>query len=183
MLNDVLDLNLFRRKTAMLLHEIEIEIGNLVLENQDLLKRETEVQDQNIVTLTTKDLVEQSYLDGLFQLITPVAKGTSLEPEITSLRNFFINNGIFHIRNIIAHPNRPFHINYWYKVASLASEPIIDILGLTKIQKTLLAAEQGSIMDPPDDWILNIFSKLPNNIPERFEHSITGLIGRNETVT
>ena len=183
MLNDVLDLNLFRRKTAMLLHEIEIEIGNLVLENQDLLKRETEVQDQNIVTLTTKDLVEQSYLDGLFQLIAPVAKGTSLEPEITSLRNFFINNGIFHIRNIIAHPNRPFHINYWYKVASLASEPIIDILGLTKIQKTLLAAEQGSIMDPPDDWILNIFSKLPNNIPERFEHSITGLIGRNETVT
>ena len=65
----MLDLNLFRRKTAMLLHEIEIEIGNLVLENQDLLKRETEVQDQNIVTLTTKDLVEQSYLDGLFQLI------------------------------------------------------------------------------------------------------------------
>lgn len=175
------DLNLFRRKTAMVLHDIEIGIGNLVLEKQELLDKDDRDQSQTLIP--TKDLVEQSYLDELFQLIIPVVKGTNLESDIIDLRNLFIQNEIFHIRNVIAHPNRSFHINYWYKVAALASEPIIDILGLTQIQKTLLAAESNSIIDPPDEWLLNIFSKLPNNIPDRFEHSITGLIGRNEIVS
>lgn len=175
------ELNLFRRKTAMVLHDIEIEIGNLVLEKQELLEKEDKNQSSNLIP--TKDLVEQSYLDELFQLILPTTKGTNLESDIIDLRNLFIQNEIFHIRNVIAHPNRPFYINYWYKVAALASEPIIDILGLTQIQKTLLAAENNSIIDPPDEWLVNIFSKLPNNIPERFEHSITGLIGRNEVVS
>ena len=175
------ELNLFRRKTAMVLHDIEIEIGNLVLEKQELLEKEN--KNQSSVLIPTKDLVEQSYLDELFQLILPATKGTNLESDIIDLRNLFLQNEIFHIRNVIAHPNRPFYINYWYKVATLASEPIIDILGLTQIQKTLLAAESNSIIDPPDEWLVNIFSKLPNNIPERFEHSITGLIGRNEIVS
>ena len=175
------ELNLFRRKTAMVLHDIEIEIGNLVLEKQELLEKEN--KNQSSVLIPTKDLVEQSYLDELFQLILPATKGTNLESDIIDLRNLFLQNEIFHIRNVIAHPNRPPYINYWYKVATLASEPIIDILGLTQIQKTLLAAESNSIIDPPDEWLVNIFSKLPNNIPERFEHSITGLIGRNEIVS
>lgn len=177
-----MDLSLFRRKTAMLLHDIEIEVGNLVLENKDLLDIKEDKYEISDV-LTTKDIIEKSYLDDLFQLIIPASKGTNIEPDVIALKNLFIKNEIFHIRNVIAHPNRPFYINYWYKVASLASEPVIDILGLTQIQKSLLSAEQEIIIDPPEDWLLNIFSKLPNNIPERFEHSITGLIGRNDVVT
>ena len=51
------ELILFRRKTAMVLHDIEIEIGNLVLEKQELLEKDDKAQSKNLIP--TKDLVEQ----------------------------------------------------------------------------------------------------------------------------
>lgn len=174
-----MDLNTFRRKTAMVLHELEIGIGNLVLEqipDSNLSDSET----NKLKPLTVQDLVEQSYLDDLFQMLIPSSKDTIFREDIIELRNIFIQNEIYNIRNVISHPNRIFDLNYWYKVAALASDPIIELLGLSKVKKSLLSAENNLIVDPPEDWMNSIFKKIPNNIPDKFEHTITGLIGRNK---
>lgn len=174
-----MDLNTFRRKTAMVLHELEIGIGNLVLEqipDSNLSDSET----NKLKLLTVQDLVEQSYLDDLFQMLIPSSKDTIFREDVIELRNIFIQNEIYNIRNVISHPNRIFDLNYWYKVAALASDPIIELLGLSKVKKSLLSAENNIIIDPPEDWMNSIFKKIPNNIPDKFEHTITGLIGRNK---
>lgn len=174
-----MDLNTFRRKTAMVLHELEIGIGNLVLEkipDSNLSDSETNKSKP----LTVQDLVEQSYLDDLFQMLIPSSKDTIFREDVIELRNIFIQNEIYNIRNVISHPNRMFDLNYWYKVAALASDPIIELLGLSKVKKSLLSAENNLIIDPPEDWMNSIFKKIPNNIPDKFEHTITGLIGRNK---
>lgn len=174
-----IDLNTFRRKTAMLLHDIEIGIGNIVIEN--IPNSKDIVNDTDEIPI--KDLVEKAYLDDLFQILLPNSNNMSIGNEITTLKNLFIKNEIYNIRNVISHPNRPFHINYWYKVASLASDPVIDLLELDQVKKSLISAENNTIIDPPDEWVNSIFKKIPNNIPDKFEHAITGLIGRNKIIS
>ena len=76
-----MDLNTFRRKTAMVLHELEIGIGNLVLEqipDSNLSDSET----NKLKPLTVQDLVEQSYLDDLFQMLIPSSKDTIFREDI-----------------------------------------------------------------------------------------------------
>ena len=176
-----MDLNTFRRKTAMVLHELEIGIGNLVLE-QIPESNLSDAETDSPIPLTVQDMIEKSYLDDLFQMLLPSSKNTVFGSDLIELRNIFIQNEIYNIRNVISHPNRMFTLNYWYKVAALASDPIIDLLGLSKVQKSLLSAENNIIIDPPEDWINSIFKKMPNNIPDKFEHAITGLIGRNKVL-
>ncbi|HBA7782474.1 TPA: ATP-binding protein, partial [Escherichia coli] len=89
-------------------------------------------------------------------------------------------NDIYNIRNVISHPNRQFIISYWYKVAAIASDPIIHILKLDKIYSALISAEENNLSDPPDEWYKKTMWELPNNLPEVFEHGITGLVGRQK---
>ena len=41
---------------------------------------------------------------------------------------------IFDIRNSISHPNRPFPDSYWFKSATIASDPLIEKLGLGSVR-------------------------------------------------
>lgn len=181
---NILGLENLRRKTAMVLHQIEISLGNFILNQNDyLIENAINNQNNNVIQITTKDFIENSYLDDLFQILEKASVGKSFEKDIKELRSLFIVNKIFHIRNVIAHPNRPFLACYWYQVATIASNPIIEIIGLDGVTDILVAAENNLITDPPSEWLSEIFRKITNNLPSIFEHQITGLIGRHDVVS
>ncbi|HBC6428950.1 TPA: hypothetical protein KEW82_002831 [Citrobacter amalonaticus] len=186
-----MDITLYRRKTAMVLHEIEYSLGNFILDEdisiedfpQDIVKnvvaRESQRKEFSEI-IKPKDIIESTYLDELFSIAIEITKNNSLNQYIQYIRDLFIINDIYKIRNVISHPNRQFIISYWYKVAAIASDPIINILNLERIHSALIAAEENNLNDPPDEWYAKTMWELPNNLPEVFEHGITGLVGRQK---
>ncbi|MFB4257297.1 NB-ARC domain-containing protein [Escherichia fergusonii] len=186
-----MDITLYRRKTAMVLHEIESSLGNFILDEdiaiedfpQDIVKtvvaRDSQ-RKQFSEIIKPKDIIESTYLDELFSIAIEITKNNSLNEYIQYIRDQFIINDIYNIRNVISHPNRQFIISYWYKVAAIASDPIINILKLNKVHSALVSAEENNLSDPPEDWYKKTMWELPNNLPEVFEHGITGLVGRQK---
>lgn len=186
-----MDITLYRRKTAMVLHEIEYSLGNFILDEdisiedipQDIVKsvitRDSQ-RKQFSEIIKPKDIIESTYLDELFSIAIEISKNNSLNEYIQYIRDQFIINDIYNIRNVISHPNRQFVISYWYKVAAIASDPIINILKLDRVHSTLISAEENNLSDPPDEWYEKTMWELPNNLPEVFEHGITGLVGRQK---
>lgn len=180
-----------RRKAAMVLHDIEASLGDFILDTEihtenfpediikNISKREQE-KDRFIDTGKPRDIIEATYLDELFQILLEITRDTSTNIFIERLKQQFIAQGIYEVRNIISHPNRQFIDHHWYKIASLASDPIIDILGMEQVKKSLAAAENGEIIDPPEEWFQKKIWEIPNNLPANFEHAITGLVGRQK---
>ena len=179
-----------KRKTTMLLHEIEVAIGKFVLNNGDVnsLNLEAlenihrrEVDKGRVFNhKSIKDVVEATYLDELFGFALDIARESSLIDSINYLYSLFHHLDIYEVRNAISHPNRPFWDCYWYRVAAIASDPVNEILGLSEVKTALESAEEGIITDPPDDWISKIIWQIPNNLPQQFDHGLTGLIGRSK---
>ncbi|MDY0900186.1 NB-ARC domain-containing protein [Pantoea agglomerans] len=186
-----MDITLYRRKTAMVLHEIEYSLGNFILDEdisiedipQDIVKNVVARDSQRkqfSEIIKPKDIIESTYLDELFSIAIEITKNNSLNDYIQYIRDQFIINDIYNIRNVISHPNRQFIISYWFKVAAIASDPIINILKLGRIHSALISAEENNLSDPPDEWYEKTMWELPNNLPEVFEHGITGLVGRQK---
>ncbi|MCH7313697.1 tetratricopeptide repeat protein [Acinetobacter sp. ANC 3882] len=182
--------NEVKRKTTMLLHQIEEALGNFVLNNGDINylnidslenihKREVD-KGRVFNKKSIKDVVEATYLDELFGFALDIARDSSLIDSINYLYSLFHHLDIYEIRNAISHPNRPFWDCYWYRVASIASDPVNEILGLSEVKTALECIEKGIITDPPDDWVNKIIWQIPNNLPEQFDHGLTGLIGRSK---
>lgn len=180
-----------KRKTSMLLFQIEESLVNFILEQtpqeeifpqktvSNIVKRCT---DKNISVDKTniESLLEETYFDEIFSFALEVTKNTSTHQYIQELMSLFKLYNIFYIRNVVAHPSKPFLNEYWYKVAAIASSTLVEIIGLNDIKASLISAESGQITDPPDDWLIEITqSIIPNNLPNNFEHSITGLVGRS----
>jgi len=189
-----MDPNINRRKTAMVLHDLEASLGEYVISTesktedfpnellQDIVKREQE-RDRALDISKPRDVIEATYLDELFQIIIEITKDTSANEYLLRLKQLFVIYGIYEIRNVVSHPNRKFIDSYWYKVASISSDPIIDVLGMDKVKMSLISAEKGEITDPPLEWVKKVIWEVPNNLPESFEHAITGLVGRQNEVT
>ena len=87
---------------------------------------------------------------------------------------------MFDIRNAISHPNRPFPDSFWFKSATIASDPLIEKLGLGKVRQALNAAISENLNTPPEEWYDNVKWAIPNNLPNSFDHEITGLLGRDK---
>jgi hypothetical protein len=87
---------------------------------------------------------------------------------------------LYEIRNAIAHPNRPFPDCYWYRLAAIANDPVIHIMGFSDVKKAFEAAIANRITLPPDDWFKVYAFSIPNNLPKDIEHDVTGLIGREK---
>jgi len=177
-----------KRKTAMLLHQLEESLGQYVIEQQpelNILPKKTiasilERDKTNINSENIKELIAATYLEEIFYFALEITKENSLNKHIRELQKMFKDYNISDIRNVISHPNRVFLDEYWYKVATVASSTLIEIIGLKDVKEALLSAESDSIIDPPDEWLDSITNSLiPNNLPDEFEHSITELVGRN----
>lgn len=107
-----------------------------------------------------------------------VSKGTSSEDWLVTLNRLLQALSIFEIRNAVSHPNRPFPNFYWYRCAAIASDPSIDALGLAEVARAFSDAQEGRIQEPPEDWMHRMRWSVPAILPNEFEHSITGLVGR-----
>ncbi|MEO8255250.1 MAG: ATP-binding protein, partial [Flavobacterium sp.] len=178
-----------RIKSAMIIYELENSLGNYVIENEildnitdksknSILKRDVENQKASNDDITF--LVESSYLDEVFNLAIDVTAGTSLNKHMKDLKDLCTYLGIFDIRNAISHPNRPFPDSYWFKSATIASDPLIEKLGLEKVRQALNSAILENLNSPPEDWYNNVKWAIPNNLPNSFDHEITGLLGRDK---
>ena len=181
---------LIQRKTTMILYQIEEALGSFVLENGDIdsfstgrlesIHRREVDKGRGFNRDSIKDIVEATYLDELFGFALDTASDSSIIDSLNYLYSLFHHLDIYEIRNTIAHPNRQFWDCYWYRVATIASDPVIDLLQLEGIKTALEAVENDQIIDPPEDWINKTLWQIPNNLPKHFDHGVTGLIGRDK---
>jgi hypothetical protein len=178
-----------RIKSAMIIYELENSLGNYVIENEildnitdrsknSILKRD--IENCNGSNDDISFLVESSYLDEVFNLAIDITTGTSLNKHMKDLKDLCTYLGIFDIRNAISHPNRPFPDSFWFKSATIASDPLIEKLGLEKVRQALNSAIAENLNSPPEDWYNDVKWAIPNNLPNSFDHEITGLLGRDK---
>jgi len=144
----------------------------VILERKPLLAKNQFSQDQ------VRKAVEESYLKELFVLAIACCDQTSESETLKELNDFSTAIELSDIRNAACHSNRPFYDHYWFRIAALAADPRIHRLGLIEVPAALQAVLAGQIKAPPESWA-KIRSQLPNNLPSHFEHSSTGLIGRD----
>lgn len=178
-----------RIKSAMVIYQLEIELGNFVknrhvdIENdstgQLIIERNNK---QEISELDNRhNVVENSYLMETLGLCESASKNTAEEKHIKDLRDLFVKLDVPNIRNAISHPNRPFPEYLWYRTAALATDPVIQKLNFSNVVQSFQNALDGKIQNPPDSWLSAApIWEVPNNLPSLFEHSITGLVGRDK---
>lgn len=178
-----------RIKTSMIVFALEEGLGSYVIENEDfgddispnsknsIVNRE-HAKGNVIKNSDIKSLVEASYLNEIFDFAIDLAQGTSKQSSLEELKIFCSTLGIFDIRNAISHPNRPFPECYWYRAATIASDPLIEKCNLHTVTQSLNLAVQENLNPPPEDWINNVKWAIPNTLPDTFDHEITGLLGR-----
>ncbi|WP_366183325.1 ATP-binding protein [Flavobacterium ovatum] len=179
-----------RIKSAMIIYELELALGNYVLDNEvlDNISEESKTtiidREKRKGNEISKDninlIVESSYLDEIFNFAIDSTQGISINKHITDLKLLCSILGVFDIRNAISHPNRPFPDCYWFRAATIASDPLIDKVGLNSVRQALNFAVEENLNMPPEDWISNVSWAIPNTLPHSFDHEITGLLGREK---
>lgn len=181
----------FRNKAAMVVFQLEQDLGNFVKmightkSEKDInsLANHVSKSNEESSTITIVKLVEKSYLDEIFCLAMELSKGTSHFERLKKLKELCSFYGLFLIRNAIAHPNKAFPENYWYKTCCIATDPLIENLNLPNVYSSFRSAEAGRIVLPPEDWMFQTIWCIPNDLPSQFEHSITGFVGRKQDIT
>jgi len=179
-----------RIKSAMIIYELEKSLGDYVMSNEildnlsdknkSLISEREKTKGNSIDKENISFLVEASYLDEVFNLAIDTTEGTTLNKHMRDLKELSSYLGVFDIRNAISHPNRPFPDSYWFRAATIASDPLIEKLGLARIRQTLNSAIEENLNSPPEEWFDNVKWAIPNTLPNSFDHEITGLLGRDK---
>ena len=181
----------FRNKSAMVVFQLEKDLGDFVKiignnkseeDVNSLANHVSKITDENS-SLTIVKLVEKSYLDEIFCLAMELSKGTSNFDKLKKLKDLCSLYGLFLIRNAIAHPNKQFPENYWYKTCCIATDSLIENLNLPNVYSSFRSAEAGRIVLPPEEWMSQTIWCIPNDLPTQFEHSITGFVGRKQDIS
>ena len=144
-----------RIKCAMIAYELERALGRYVREKgdrsldtstaQEILSRSDPIDKKANLTST---IVENSYLGEILALALALAKSTSDEDHLSAIEKLIIALQFFDIRNAVSHPNRPFPDCYWYRSATIASDPAIDALGFFEVTLAFQNAEEGKLEEP-----------------------------------
>lgn len=180
-----------RIQCAMIIYEFERSLGRYILDSKvnislspvgkEILGRlgRSSVGDEPVISAV---ILENSYFAEVLQLAQEISEGSSEAIYAKRLLALCSALDVFDIRNAVSHPNRPFPICYWYRCCALASDPAIDSLHLFDVSAALASAIAGDLKEPPEDWLNRPRWSVPTNLPTEFEHSSTGLIGRNRDV-
>jgi tetratricopeptide (TPR) repeat protein len=172
-----MDSSVDRIKCAMIIFELERSLGRLCKERKDLLD-DSSIASEIKKRTSQGSILENSYLAEVLALALYVSRGTSSEIWLNNLNSILLALSAYEIRNAVSHPNRPFPSFYWYRCAAIATDPCIDALGMTEVATAFINAQEGRIQEPPEDWLHKMRWSVPAILPEEFEHSITGLVGR-----
>ena len=178
-----------RLKTAMVLYTLERALGHFVLDAQpevaDLTSsvvEEIESRYQRPGEETNSNLrktVEQTYLSEIFRLALDAARNTASWDRLNELLQLCSTLEIYKIRNVVSHPNREFPECYFHRLAAIATDPLIQLLGLNDVLLSFRCAEDGQIDEPPEEWLNEVLPwAIQNNVPTQHDHSVTGLVGR-----
>jgi hypothetical protein len=178
-----------RIKCAMVVYELERSLGRYIRDKGSVTEESETVKtiltrsgsDTQLSSVTrVRNAIENSFLGEIFSMAIACAKHTSDALAMTSLERLCLALDLFDIRNAISHPNRVFPDCYWYRCAAIAADPSVDTLGLYEVVLAFKDAEQGSLKEPPDEWMYKKRWSVPSLLPEEFEHSVTGLVGRSK---
>jgi predicted transcriptional regulator len=160
------DENVLRNKIAMVLFSFEKSIGDKLKEANPSIGPQ----------------VAASFFQDLLELACKTFSGTDKEGDYASLKQLIGSYDACEIRNSASHPNRGVTDNHWFRVAAIASHPLIDKLQLNAVSEALAAAIEGQLTIPPDYWFLRESRSLPNSLPEQSEHDATGFVGRKQDI-
>lgn len=187
-----MDLELYKRKTQMVLYALEQGLGKYVINkncvenisNQliQLIEDREEHSGRTFNPENIKSIVAAAHFSEIFDLAAQSTAHTSDQELLEKLRLLTKEYELPTIRNAVSHPNRDFYLNYWFQTASVASCHIIESLKLDDIKKSVISAENGNLVDPPEAWLIATSFKIQNNLPHTFEHGATGLVGRNQEI-
>lgn len=181
-----------RIKAAMVIYALEQDLGDYVKDKHSEISDDgtaTEVTariQKNsllVITPTTHQIVEATYLAEVLNLASAAAENTSDSEYFVRLRKIFESLEVTEIRNSASHPNRPFLEAYWYRVCALATDPVINKLKFTRVIQNFTLACEERLTSPPDEWMELRRSFIKNNLPDNVEHELTGLIGRDRDLT
>jgi len=176
-----------RIPTAMLLFAFEQSLGRYTLSRSTIAnipaRLMTEIKDHlhfGSDDGTLKCVVRATYLSEVLALAVASSAGTAEHEALKHLGSLFEVLRINDARNGVCHPNNPFPKVFWYSALRLATDPAIEQLGFTEVIGALYCVESNQITPPPDCWFDLRPSLVPNNLPASFDHSVTGLIGRQK---
>ncbi len=179
-----------RIKASMIVFQLEQDLGTYITEHIDSVSEISEnIVDKVssnislIEDLTLTQIIGKAYLDDIFSVALDISKGHSDNEKLKKLKNLCQALDLYSIRNAIAHPNKNFSLNYWYKTITIATDPLIEMLGLNNVVTAYRMAMAGTIITPPEEWLNKPLWFLPNNLPDIFEHTITGFVGRYKEKT
>lgn len=181
----------FRMRSATVLWKIEQSLGTLV---KRMSEDGADLPDDQVEAITEGDLtnyddghtidaskvISSTYLDGLVDLAVETSRRGDVTEWLKELRNKMRTLDIPDVRNSIAHPNRDFPRNYWYRVATLATDPVVDKLELEAVKNAFRSALKGKVETPPEEWMTEAQWELSNNLPDSYDFKITGFIGRKK---
>ena len=183
-------LQISRRKSAMVLYQLEQVLGDFICHQRpdpNELPAGTvehfEKEGRTFDKTTTRGVVAATYLEELLGIARNAAKERTEKDYFERLQELFKVLEVRHIRNAISHPNNSFHPSYWHRIAAIATDPLIDKLQFREVTQAFIDAEAGRLVSPPDEWINEPIWSLPNNLPQEFDHALTGLIGRQREIS
>jgi hypothetical protein len=190
MVNETSDLNQstnsLRMRSAMILFALEEALGAFVLAQSQPLTTVPQGMLSAIEARSKKKLdsvpsvIGETYIGEILDIAIASAKGSAEEEYLRKLKQLVDNLALFEVRNAVCHPNRPFPENYWYRMATLATDTCVENLRLTRVQDAFRNALENRINPPPEGWFAQRLWAVPNNLPASFEHEITGLIARED---
>lgn len=179
----------YRMMTAMVLFKFEQELGAYVHQRSpmidesihdiaiSILERDSKSRS-DFSAIETSQLIAETYIEDLFQLALRLTKDTADFDLLNQLKRLATSLSIYEIRNSVAHPNRPFPDCYWFRMAAIVTDPLVQQLNFRGLSGCLDAAMAGRLEIPPEDWLKKPEWLIPNDLPKSSDFDITGLIGR-----
>lgn len=179
------DSSRLRNRAAMVLFTLEQSLGAYVRENATDINDLPHSQVSKHIAgdgqqPSVADIIQGTYISEIIDLAISVARFNSDKPHLSHLKVLADSLKLYDIRNAVCHPNRPFPECFWHRLSALVTDPALEFLQLQDVQQSFFAAIQDRITLPSDDWFRDVGFELDNNLPDTFDHDITGFIGRNK---
>lgn len=174
-------------KCYMVVYALEKELCKLV--QNSAIKHSEAVNSSKLYTALSlqdniedpKTLIRSCTFRNILYLAKDFLSETNVYTHLTELIKIVEDLKIIDIRNEFSHATKGSLWSWqWYRCAALACDPVILSLDFSEVYRSFLAADEGQLEIPSNDWIKREERYVPNNLPDHFDHSDTSLYGRQK---